>query len=114
MAKTTITPVAAPGGLATTGQAWTWLERDSSGNQFVSTGKELLLAWNNSSTAATVTVTSAVDDLNRLGDVTADSLGEQVYKCYGPFPIFGWKQTDGYVYCSGSSSDINFGVITLP
>lgn len=87
----------------------------SNGNQiaFGDFKSLLVLARNVSAdTARTITFTSKVDALNRTGDIAAYSIG------FGEFAVFfferdGWRQTDGMLYCEGSTVDITLAVFGL-
>lgn len=90
---------------------------DAVSNTFVSTGRELLLVQNTGA-AATVTVTSVADQINRTGDITAYSLpigsGTPTFAVLGPFPAQGWKQSNGTIIVAASTTGIAFAVIRLP
>lgn len=83
-------------------------------NAAVVTGREILLVQNTAAGAGTVTVTSIVDTLNRVGDITAYSLPANSFAILGPFSLSGWKQADGNLYFAGSAVTILFAVIRLP
>lgn len=120
MARTTLTKTEAPGGypslpLTADGIDVTMAAADATNkNQFISTGKELVLAQNTGASAATVTVTSVADAYSRTGDIETYSVDPDEIAVLGPFPVAGWKQSDGMVYLEASSTDIQFGVIVLP
>ena len=116
MARTTVTKTTAPGLYGTTGADVTLAAGDAvNGNQFVSTGKELIIAHNTDGAAAhTVTVQSTDDPkYARQGDA-ALSVGASEYAVMGPFPPHGWAQSDGYVYVDVDDAQVELGVITLP
>ena len=82
-------------------------------NQFLPSGKDLLIAQNSGASAYTITVTSAADRQGRTGDVTTYSIAA------GGIAAFvvgsdGWVQTDGYVYCEASNASVKLGVVSLP
>ncbi|HQY30520.1 MAG TPA: hypothetical protein PK691_04510 [Thermomicrobiales bacterium] len=118
MARTTINAIVATSPLTSAtyvGVAAASTAADTSNlNQTPSTGKELLHVRNSGGSAYTVTVTSAVDSLGRTKDVAADSIAAGASAIYGPFPVEGWKQTDGFLYFQGSNAALLFTVIRLP
>lgn len=74
----------------------------------------LLLCWNTNaaSTARTATITSALDTLNRSGDITAYSVGAGEI-AYFVIPRNGFRQSDGYLYLEGSNAEMKFAAIQL-
>lgn len=105
-----------PASVAANAADFTFAAGDASnGNYFVHTGRQLILARNTGAGARTITLTSAVDDLNRLGTITAYSIGA------GEFAIFpqgltieGWRQSDGQFYINVEHAEVTLAVITLP
>jgi len=117
MARTALTVTTAPGAYPTAGVALTWDSADASnGNDFVFTGRELILVRNaHASTAKTVTLTSAADPQGRSGDITAESLAAGVVRCFGPFRNkTGWNQSGGKFHLTAEDNNIKFAVIRLP
>jgi hypothetical protein len=120
MARQTITKTNAPGNypnlpISANAADIAWLQADTTNKeQFVSTGKEIVLAWNQGVGAATVTIESVADPFRREGDISAYSVGADEIAVFGPFPVEGWRQSDGKVYLEASSTDIRFAVIVLP
>jgi hypothetical protein len=93
----------------------TFAAADLSGakNQFAPSGDDLLLVWNTDvATPYTFTLTSAVDDKNRTGDITTYSVGAGEIAAIR-VKIQGWTQTDGKVYLEASNVAIKFAVIGL-
>lgn len=85
------------------------------GNQFVPSGRDLLIAHNTGGSAYTVTVDSVPDPhYGREGDITTYSVGAGERAIFGPFKRAGWVQSDGYIYVNGSNALIYFGVVALP
>lgn len=83
--------------------------------QFVASGKDLVIAHNTGGSTRTITVTSVADGkTRRTGDQGAYSLGAGEYAVLGPFEREGYMQSDGYIYLEASHADIKFGVVTLP
>jgi hypothetical protein len=90
MPRVTHTPVAAPGQYPSAGVAFTWLAADPANDeQFIMTGKELLLARNVGASPHTITITSVPDQFGRPGDITADSIAAGAFECYGPSVMAG-------------------------
>lgn len=78
------------------------------------TGNEIIIARNSGATSHTVTITSTPDrSSGRSGDITGDSLAAGVTKMYGPFPLDGWRQTNGKIYFEANHVEILFSVIEL-
>ena len=116
MPRTIIAADIAPGGYTGAGVTCTQTAADvANQNRTLHTGKELILAQNTHATLAkTVTITSIEDSLGRVEHITAESLAVGVMKMYGPFPLEGWRQTDGYIYYEGNDVLMLFTVIRLP
>lgn len=73
----------------------------------------LVLFWNtHAADAATVTIQSAPDQLNREGDIAAYSIAAgEIAAFYAPRN--GWRQTDGYLYFDPSAATVEIAVIQL-
>lgn len=83
--------------------------------QFASSGKDLVVAFNSGVSARTVTITSVADAKNnRTGDITTYALAAGKYAFFGPFERNGWMQSDGNIYLEASHADVKWGVIALP
>ncbi len=94
---------------------FTWGSSDlSNGNSIVSTGHELLLLRNDQAGEQTVTIDSVADTKNRTGHITTYSVGIGEYAWLGPFPVEGWKQSDGTVHVNTSHDDLKVAVVRLP
>jgi hypothetical protein len=116
MPRQTLTKTTAPGGYAAAGVTVTMTAAIvADKEQFVATGKELVIAHNTNVGAQTVTITSAADETGRTKDITTDSLAAGAIRVYGPFPLPGWVQAGTqYIYLQAGHADIKFGVIVLP
>ena len=75
-------------------------------------GDDIVIAHNTDSGAHTVTFSSVVDDKNRTGDITAYSIGAGEIAVFR-FKAAGWKQSDGYLYCTANSATVKFGAFAL-
>ncbi len=114
MARTTLTPTTIPGG-SSSGvgfKEFTWTAADpTNGNQFVSTGKEILLARNVNADSPLVDRKVTVLKVN--GQIEHTAAGG-VFLTTGQIPATGWKQVDTYVYIDGAHADIEFAVLVMP
>ena len=84
------------------------------GNQFVSTGRDLLIARNSGGSAYYVTVSSSEDPYGREGDITQYDVGAGEVAIFGPFKRPGWVQSDGYIYVDAENAAVYLGVVALP
>lgn len=119
MPRTALTPQSPPGAypgtIAANAADLSFAAADvANKNQVALTGKEMLIVRNDNAGAQTVTINSVADSYARTGDITAYSIGAGEYAFFGPFPVAGWRQTDGNLYLEGSHADIKFAVIKLP
>jgi len=115
MARTTLTPTLAPKGYGTAGVAVTFTAWDATnGNQFLCTGKEVLVVQNSGVAPQTVTITSQADPYGRSGDITAESIAIGAFHVFQQFPQEGWADAGGMVHVDGSTVDIKFAVLRLP
>jgi hypothetical protein len=113
MPRTTLSPTNLPGGSTGVGaQDFTWTAADASnGNQFASTGKEILLVRNVN--AASPPVSRKVTLFHVKGKIEY-TLGAGEFSSFGQIQTSGWKQTDNYVYVTGEHADIQLAVLVLP
>lgn len=120
MPRTALTPQTAiakhPGTLAANAADFTFAAGDASnGNYFVSSGNQLIVARNTGAGARTITLTSAADSLNRLGTITAYSIGAGEFAVFTQgLTIDGWRQSDGQFYINVEHAEVTLAVITLP
>ena len=70
----------------------------SSGDQFVASGNDLVIAEETGGGAQTITFSSVTDPFGRTGDITAYSIGANEFAVFGPFKVIGWRQTDYKIY----------------
>ena len=98
------------------GADFTFVASDGSGNSYVSTGKELLIAFNDGTAAYTVTIDSVADEKNRTGDITSYSLAVGDYAAFtvGMTNDKGWKQTGGVIHVDASNVGVKLAVLRLP
>ena len=81
-------------------------------NQFIFTGKEILLVTNSGMSPYTVTFTSAPDEHGRTQDISAYSVpaGETHAFSFRQGSA-GWEQTTGQVYFAGSNAALLFAIL---
>jgi hypothetical protein len=115
MAKTTLAVVAAPGSYAALGAAISFVAGDvSNGNQFVPSGKDLVIVRNEHSyTAYNITFQSSNDPFGRKGNIV-ESVVAGTTKIFGPFSLLGWRQNDGYFYLDAEDNDLKIAVVSFP
>lgn len=116
MARVTHTPTQLAGPYPSDGVNVTLTAANATDKEeFVHTGKEIIIARNTGAGARTVTITSVAHPVDgRTGDVTADSLAAGEVHVYGPFAIDGWRQTNGKLYFEASHAEVIFSVLRLP
>ena len=85
----------------------------ANGNEYASTGKELVIVKNVGAAPVTVTIGSSADAQNREGDITDYSVAVDGISVLGPFALNGWSQSDGTVEIDGSSVDLEIAVLKL-
>ena len=83
-------------------------------NEFVFTGKEVLLVTNSGASPYTVTFTSAPDEHGRTDDVAAYSVpAGETHAFSFRQGAAGWLQSDGHVYFQGSNAALLFAILTV-
>lgn len=114
MPRTALTKDDAPGAYAGAGAALTFQAADvTNKNDFVATGRELVIVRNTDGVAAhNVTFTSADDPFNRKEDVT-ESIPASGFRIFGPFQLPGWIQTDGKIHLEADDAQIEFAVVVI-
>jgi len=115
MARVTLTPIAVPAAYATAAVAIVWTAADVAlKNQFVGTGREIVLVQNADAGAThTVIITSVADPYNRTGDIT-QIVAISTFMTFFIVPITGFLQTDGFVYLEGDNANLKFAILRLP
>jgi len=109
-----LTRTQAPGAINYTGTALTMTAADVANlNEFVASGKDLIVAHNTGGSTYTVTVTSAPDPYGRTKDVAAVNITAGAYMVFGPLELTGWQQSDGRIYLQASNAAVKFGVVSL-
>lgn len=103
------------GGAVSGGQLdLTWQTADTTNNnEFVFTGKEVLLVWNPDTAAHHLTLSSAPDEHGRSSDITSYSVGAGVISAFSfRSGSVGWLQSDGHVYFSSDSALVKFAILS--
>lgn len=105
MPRSTISQVELPGSVASA-TAFVWTPMNAvDGGQFIATGKNLIIARNVGLTSATFTLESVADPFGRTGNLVR-SIDAGAYAVIGPLGLIGWCQSNGYVYVSSTSANI--------
>jgi hypothetical protein len=76
--------------------------------------KTVVLAHNSDTAPHTITFTSALDSLNRAGDITAYQVDAGDISIFGPFKAVGWQQSGALLFIDTSDPHVQLAVITLP
>lgn len=86
------------------------------GDVFRCTGREILLVYNPSGGALTITITSVDDEYGRAEDITTYSVGAGEWSVFGVGLTNqkGWKNASGNIRITGSSADLDAVVLRLP
>jgi|SRR5579859_5000698 len=115
MPFTTLTPIVAPGPFDTAGVVVAATAYDvANGNQFVSTGREILIINNTDVGAHTFTVNSTPDQEGRTGNLT-QSVGASARYVTQMFPVEGWANGSGMITIpSGQDSHFMLAVVRFP
>ncbi|KKM71085.1 hypothetical protein LCGC14_1434240 [marine sediment metagenome] len=83
------------------------------GNEFVITGRQLLLVFNNDVGAQTFTISSVPDAFGRKGDITDYSLDAGDYVAFWFGSVVGWRQTANKILLASSNDAIQYAVLNL-
>lgn len=83
------------------------------GDQFVSSGNDIVICRNDQAGAQTITFYTAVDPYGLSDEISAYSIGIGEYAIFGPFQTVPWRQTDGNVYLGTSHADVLIAIIAL-
>lgn len=109
---TVVTPVSINGSIAANGADVAEAAGDASnGNQFTMTGGEIIWFRNSGGSPYTVTLTSVADSLGRTGHITAYSIGAGEVAVFGPFPTYGWRQSNGKFYIDVENTAVKIQVV---
>lgn len=119
MSRTAITPQVPKGpyGVISSGQLdLTETAADTTNNnEFVLTGREVLLAHNTDTGTHHITITSIADAKGRSGDIATYAITAGKISAYSfRGGTEGWQQADGGVYISADDATVKFTVLQLP
>jgi hypothetical protein len=87
---------------------------DINGMEFVPSGRDMLLAFNDEVGAQTITIDAAADDAGRDGSIAAYSIGAGETAWFGMFNTEVWRQSDGKVHVDMSDAGIQIILFRLP
>ena len=119
MPRTLLTPQTPkgpyPGTVAANALDYTYVAADlANGNEFVGTGRDLLLMKNDDAAPQTITLTSAADPYGRTSNITAYSMGIGEFAMFWFGNLVGWDQGGGKLFIDVSDVDIKLAVVRLP
>lgn len=83
-------------------------------NDFLFTGRELILVQNTDVGAQTITLTSALDPQKRTQDITAYSFAADEFGIFWAGDLVGWIQTGGKFHLEASAVTVLFAIIRIP
>jgi len=86
------------------------------GDNWVCSGRDILIVYNSSAGVLTVTVVSTDDETNRAGTITAYSLAAGDYAAFGVglTNSKGWQGAGKKIRITVSHADVKVAVLTLP
>ena len=112
---TDLTKSVAPGSYASALILLTMSAADVGGNEFVSSGNDLIIVHNtHGSIDYYVTLTSKPDPMGRLGHITQYDIPWGEIRVFGPTKNLGWRQTNGTILITAENAAIKIGIIKLP
>ena len=85
----------------------------TNGNEFVSSGNDIVICRNDQIGAQTITFYTNEDPYGLTDTIEAYSIGAGEYAIFGPFQTVPWRQSDGNVYLGTSHADILIAIIAL-
>lgn len=83
-------------------------------DEFVFTGRELLIVQNSGASTYTFTLESVADPQGRTGDITAYSLAAGLFSIFWFGQKTGWEQAGGKLYLKASNVAVKFAVVRIP
>jgi hypothetical protein len=93
---------------------WAFAAMDNAnGNCIIMNGPLLLLFTDSGSNTMTITSTAVGDNLNRAVDITTYAVGSGLFSAIYLRPE-GWRQTNGYLYLTASSSAVSVAAFACP
>lgn len=83
-------------------------------DDFIFTGRELILINNTTGGALTITLTSAPDPQGRSSDIVAYSVGAGLFSMFWAGSLIGWQQTDRKFHLEASAVGVEFAIVRIP
>ena len=113
-AQTPLGPFPAGGAVGAGALKINWAAADvSNHNEFILSGKEVLLVWNTDTGAHNLTLTSAPDQRGRSADVSGYSIpAGEIHAFSFRQGADGWQQTDGHVFFQADDATVKFAVLS--
>jgi len=95
---------------------FTFSASSSSGNDWLTTGRDALLAYNSGSAGGTITVTSYADEKNRTSDISVYALAAGDFASFGVglTNSKGWQDAAKLIHLATSGDDVKLAVLRLP
>ena len=114
MPRTTLTPVAVPVTHPGDSVAHTFTAADvANKNEFLLTGREILLIKSADGGEQDVVITSTADTFGRTGDLTL-AIAAGTEEAIAFLDRTGWVQSDGMLYLECAVATLSFSVLRLP
>ena len=83
-------------------------------DDFVFTGRELILINNTTGGALTITLTSAPDPQGRTEDIAIYSVGAGLFSQFWAGSKIGWDQVGGKFFLEASAVGVEFAIVRIP
>ena len=83
-------------------------------DDFIFTGRELILINNTTGGALTITLTSAPDPQGRSADIVAYSVGAGLFSMFWAGSKIGWDQVGGKFFLEASAVGVEFAIVRIP
>lgn len=114
MARTTLTPVEVPRTHPGGEVVYIWAAADEvNKNEFLLTGREVLLIKSADAGSQDVIISSVVDRFGRTGDLTVSvDASEEVTLAF--LDREGWMQSNGMLYLECAVNTLSFAILRLP
>lgn len=87
---------------------------NTNGNEFVGSGRDLLVIQNPTAGAITVSLPSSNDASNRKGDISTYSLGVGEFMAFWFGNLIGWDQGSGKIYLDCSATGLKGMIFRMP
>ena len=83
-------------------------------DDFLFTGRELILINNTTGGALTITLTSAPDPQKRTADIAVYSVGANLFSMFWAGSKLGWNQIGGKFHLEASAVGVEFAIVRIP